>query len=664
MPKLEYAAPSVLGKVRGAQRSVRYIPTEEWKDTKALGKAVVALGENVSEFLKETAELADEQNQAEYNKALQEAEVQATLLQNKELEKSTGFAAQGFAQRMKDGYSSIEQEALKKVSLNYQDRFKEAWSKRTHQWQLREITHEARTLHKANGDALVQTAENDLAQFEGAVSPEERKVWYDTAGRSFDDMYRHKYGRVINDTSIEAFESDYDNDDGHITLADGRTLDIVETDEELAEGKITRNQVESVLESMKKQAEAYKNSRNDFFGKAHAATVDRYLKADDVAGAESYLEALRGGKYSASPDTVSRLESVVGIKRKALTDRNVGRQAVLDAVAASKTEYPQYNSTQMEHAVLQSISKLKDPRQKAEAEHFWAEQKRLKAAQLAKDTELAYLAVFQTKGPDGKPVRRSLSEVSTKISELPEGPVKREMTKLFNAQIAAAEADRKQADGVLRSDPLYQARAAAALSKFSRELEMGFYVDENGTEVPLSDPNNVKIRIIGMGLASKERNIASQMYANSRDFVKVDEVEDLFADEFGEELTLSDAAPWVALVQKQLEEARGGQQFKSRTERNKWLKENFDKFLKMYIGRKAWWGIDNERLRSYIKDDAGMKREYVFEYGYMEDVRKWKASAGSSGARRTFSNPKEATQRFLEGGGSIKGKNFYLGKQK
>ena len=583
---LKTVTPEIIGRVRGAQRNVRYIPTNEGKALQEAGRAVSGMGKMAAKGLDFMADLADERHRASYAKALAEAEAEAGKRFAEEVKQRVGFDAQGAAQLTQQIYSEVGAKYRSQVAERYQDQFDVNWTRHSG-GQFRNATDfEFRNVRQATITATRQRME----------SARDRQDWEEMES-AYDEQYRLiNGGKAITGKSLEAFDRDIAEGKGVLT-PDGKRLRVTEKDE--GEGTISKERVAKVRASLETRVEAYNKGLTDLYDVSHARAVDAYLSQEDVLGAREYLMSIKEAGIPVSEKTYSSMEKVVARHEEVHHVKVSADKYVADAVAAGSNtvDSGKYGGPEQDYEFAKAISKEKNPHIVARARQIYELERRKQAALLQMDTIAFIKESMQGKDEKGNPVKLELSKQKENIDKLPDGPLKRAVTKIYESNV-------KEFERSLDDSPIYVAGADKRLNEFSKELTRGFYLDEQGRECSLKTPDQKSARVLMLNFTPKYRKLANGMIADSDNAVSDSEVENLFSKTVGRDATPADRETWIPLFQRFLEERRGGRPFASKSERNTWLKTEFSDVVKLEVEKtRNLWFDRNGTLGEFAKEN-------------------------------------------------------------
>ena len=241
--------PEFIGRVRGAERNVRYVPTNEGRALQEAGKAISGAGKMALKGLGVMAELADERYRAEYSKALMEAEAEAGRRFDEEVKQRVGFDAVGAAQRAQQIYAKVGAKYRPSIAERYRDKFDLAWGKHSN-GQFRVATDfEFRNVRNANLDAetAIMTGARDRAA--AAMDPEAQIEAWDEMTEAYNRRFKIINGRLITPESLQKFDADV-NDGNNVVTIGGKKLTIVD-DGDPSEG--LRKRIDRSVRSLPRQ---------------------------------------------------------------------------------------------------------------------------------------------------------------------------------------------------------------------------------------------------------------------------------------------------------------------------------------------------------------------------------------------------------------------------
>lgn len=645
--------PEFIGRVRGAERNVRYIPTNEGRELMEAGKAISAAGKTALKGLGVIAELADERYRAEYSRALMEAEAEAGRRFDEEIRQKGGFAAEGAAQRAQQIYAEVGAKYRPNVAERYQEQFDVAWGKHSGGQFRVAADFEFRNVRQANMDAdnaIMQSARDRAAT---SMNPEAQSAAWGEMTDAYNRLFRARNGgRLFDRGSLEAFDKDV-NDGDNVLTVNGKPLKIADAD---GEGTISRERVNKIREAMEIQVKAYEKGLTDQYDLSHAKVVDELLKDDRLDEARKYIDKLKAREVPSSEAAVSKMEQAYKKHEEVRAIKTTGEKLVADAVSATNSSL--YGSAEQDLKFKEALLKINDPKKRSYAGQLYLAKKQEQAARLDVDTIKFIQENLQTTDANGKKVQLPLHEQKTKIDQMAEGPLKDAVKKQYNAMVRAYNNERE-------ASPEYVLYADQALLKVANDIPNGFYTKEDGTRVELNTNEKIGNYLRSFGFTSKYQKLALGIVKDSRNAITPQEVRQLFS-KAGIEAPVG--GKWEAFFMRQLEDARGGQIFKTQSDRMKWAQGVFNDMLEMEIGKDSsqwyWFDhVDDEKIKTHIRDDKDMEGRYSFSKEGIEALWKRKANAGSPRAAAIYGDKETAAIQFTGRGGEVPkgGQYYYLG---
>ena len=619
MAKLETRIPEIVGGVRGAQRSVRYVSTGEGRDLMATGRQISQGSKLALKGLDMMADLADERHRASYAKAMMEAEAEAGQRFAEE-KKRVGFDAEGSAQRVQQIYAEVGAKYRSQVAPRYQDQFDTNWTRHSGGQFRSAVDFEFRNVRSA-------TVTANQKRIEGA---RDRQDWEEMES-AYEENYRLTQGRVINNKSLEAFDRDVADGDGVLTV-NGKRLRITEKDE--GEGTISKARIAKVREAMEAQASAYNKGLTDLYDVSHAEAVDTYLNNEDIIGAREYLTSIREAGIPVSDKVFSTMEKAVRRHEEVQEVKTKSEKIVTGVTAAA--ENPRYNTPDQDAAFFAAVEKAPDKVKRA-AFQKWREIKAARDANFQLDLYNFSKEKLQTVDKDGKPVALSLSEQEKKIDELEDSPLKEELKKIHKRKVTAFENE-------MNAKPEYITYCDEALSQFSRDLGRGYAVVD-GRRVALGKPAEQEMHLRSLGLTKKYQIKASEYMKDSKNMVSAAEVEDVLKKVFkgDDKLTTDDIRKYVPFIQRVVEDRRGTLPLGGKADRSKWIKEQVEDVLTLGFEEAGGMIYDtNYELKGAIEAKIDPDKLYLDEDNFKKfrdkQNRVWDLRGANTAARRDYKN--------------------------
>ena len=598
VPKIQ--APEFIGRVRGAERNVRYIPTNQGRDLMEAGRTVQRIGGLALDM---AAGWADEKHRANYVKAFAEAENEAAERYMKEVENSPGFSAEGAAERARQIYAEVGAKYRPQIGGRYQEQFDVAWTRRSGSEYRRAFAFEQRNLKSASigtSQAIIGKAVEGVA---ASMDPEVQQGYFDEIRENYHRLYQIENGGKRAPGEVLA-EFDADVEKGTLKTRSGKTLRITEKDE--GEGTISREKVKALRTRWEDQDKKYKAGLEKLYDQAHANVIDRLLKDDRVAEAEEYLLRI-GDDNPVSEKTMKLLTKAVEAKATILADRSEAEGAVTSIVA--EAENPRYNSADQDAAFLKRADGLSDNAKRI-ALRKWKELEDERTANLQSDIYEFSLKELQTTDQNGKPVALKLSEQKEKIDALTDATLKEALLKIHRKKVIAWENE-------ANATPEYIAYADEALSQFTRDLGRGYAV-EGGEKISLASPKEQMTRIRSLGLTSKYQKKAVEYLRDSANMVSASEVETVLTKAFsGSELTPEDIKKYVPFIQRVVEDRRGTLPLGSKSDRAAWIKDQVTDALTIELEkyRELIWN-ENLTVEDAINAKADPNKLFFDEESY------------------------------------------------
>jgi hypothetical protein len=187
VPKIE--PPGIIGRVRGAERNVRYIPTGRGKDLQKLGESVQGLGDAALDILDKVSGWEDEKQRASFLKNYAAAEAEAEQRYMEEIQNSPGFGAEGATQRAQQIYAEVGAKYRAQIGGRYPEKFDVQWARLSAGQSRRAFAFEQRNLKNASiatDQALIERAINGVAS---SMDPAVQMGYFSDMQESYDRLY-------------------------------------------------------------------------------------------------------------------------------------------------------------------------------------------------------------------------------------------------------------------------------------------------------------------------------------------------------------------------------------------------------------------------------------------------------------------------------------------
>lgn len=613
VPKIQ--APELIGRVRGAERNVRYIPTNRGRDLMELGRSVQQLGNTALKGLDMVAGWTDEKHRANYIKSYAEAEAEAERRYLEEVENQPGFNAEGASQRAQQIYAEVGAKYRPQIGGRYQEQFDAAWTRLSGSQNRRAFAFEQRNLRSASIEtdkAIIGRAVEGVAT---SMDPEIQGSYFSEIKESYDRLYlTQNGGKRLPGETLKEFDADVEK--GFLKTRSGKNLRITEGEE--GEGTISKKRVAELRTRWENRDKVYKQGLEKLYDQAHANVIDRLLKDDRVQEAEEYLLRI-GDDAPVSSKTMTLLTKAVETKTEVLEAKSEAEKLITGTTAEAAN--PRYNSVEQDAAFAERFKDLPD-KAKPFAMQKWRELSRERDANLQLDLYNFSKDNLQTTDQNGKPVALPLSKQEEKIKAVTDPTLKEELLKIHKKKVIAQENE-------YNASPEYIVYADGALSQFSRDLARG-YAEVDGKKMPLETKEQQMLHVRSLGLTSKYQKKATEYIKDSANMVSADEVENVLKKAFsGAELDEDAIAKYVPFIQRVVEDRRGTLPLGGKTDRAKWIKEQVEDVLTIELEkRREFIWDENLSVKTAITANADPAKLYFdednFEKFREKQNRAWK----------------------------------------
>lgn len=597
--------PSLIGSPRSARRSVHYIPTGEGEALQRAGEGIRKAGNALVSGMNAYAQYADEKNKAAFAKGYAEAEAEAARRVQEEVRSKVGFDAEGAARKTAQIYQEVGEKYRPQMQGQYRDQFDLSWG-RVSQSQLRVSgDFELRNMRQAAAAASADSLKLNISRAGDSMDEAFQEANFASLKENYDRLYFMQNGGKRLPAEVLA-DLDSDMEKGFIKTRGGKQLRITEH-ESSGEGTISRKQADEIRSRWKVRAEAYEKGLTDKFDLAHANVIDRLIKADRVEECEIYMGSLTEKGYPISESTRTKLRKFISNAEKVVQDNAFAKGTVSDAV--EKGGEPRYGSAEQDKAYSEALDRVKDnPEALALARRLYAETRRQQDLNLQADAISFAQENFWGEGPDGQKVAKPLSERYALVAKMPDSPLKDRFVESLRKEARAKENE-------IKASPEYQLESAKALSMFKESLRHGFYLGgrDGKTQMPLTNNQQIGDLINALGFTAADKKAAIEYVNDRKNFIGVRDVAGPLAKLLGRPLTQKDFDNAIPLLQRLLEDRRGGEALGSNSERARWMKENLTDILAQKVEYKTPWKLnDPDQPLSYvIKEEISPDRVYL-----------------------------------------------------
>ena len=548
---LNPAVPTIVGQPQTARKNVHAVampnPLED------LGRSLGNLGRGALSLGLGIADIQHERDMADYRRTLNDAIAEANQRMNDEVFSQEGFSAEGSLERAGNIFQEVWDKYGGKVrGERNKQRLEEEFGAFRNNQMNRTMGFERSNLTSAQIGANNQLIKSGVNAYVESLDPNMMAV----ASQAHDDNWRIRNGgHLVNNATVEAFKRDIEDEDGRITLRDGRKLDIVEEAEPGTPGVITKKQAESMLKNMEKQAEAYEASRMNMWDMAHAQVIDRYLDDDRVSDADAYLKDV-DNRGLISKDAKHAATEAIGRKREAVEVSTETTKLIDQIQAKAGGDSIAYGSPEQDRIYTElrrEISK-KYTGEKAKLGQQILQQLDMKyrlledaqKARAASDT-VAVMITMQKSGFD-------LPAQAKYIAGMKDSPVKAALEKAHARQVAAYKAEREEFNG--NTDPMFLVEQENALNLLKMSLANG-HGKLDGIEYNLSDQEQLKAFALNLGLTDANRKRAAKYITASQDGVDALQAATELAKQLGDGTSPMEALERYPFVLSDLETIKG-----------------------------------------------------------------------------------------------------------
>lgn len=486
---MESVTPQLIGRVQGAQRSTRFLPSEEGKRMMATGEKIEKAGDMVGDQLENFVGMFNKHNEGVFSQSMLDIERQADEIYHEEVTSHRGASAMGATDRLTERYGKLVSEFRERIPFGFRDRFEESWQ-RYYNGRMRSARgYEFQETQRATESAYTQIQNSAIDRATQSLDSGARADATAEAIEAFTRNHSQQNGgHVYTPESLAAFDADYQDGNSSITLpgrrspdgtvTQGRTYTIVEDDEYHGEeGYIPRSRIVAFRAQMAQQADAYQSGVTAIHDAINTKTVTALLQNNMVAEAESFLnEADSEGRGSAG--VRSTLSATVARHREVLLDTEEVHSAVRTIVGDQR-----YYSESMEARYTELQSKISteyagEPERRdriaSELHTRWAAVKADMKAQLDRDVAVSLNGLANS----------NLATWGEKVRAMEDSPLKAQLMTILERREAAVRS-------AAANTPEFHYQQQRALQMFKLAVSKGESVDLEGVTYDLSKPEEV-----------------------------------------------------------------------------------------------------------------------------------------------------------------------------
>lgn len=569
---LKPAVPTIIGQPQTARKNVH--PVAMPNPLKDLGDSISGLANPLGRLGLGFAIIQHDRDMADYRRTLNDAISEANQRMNDEVFSQEGFAAEGSLERAGNIFKDVWSKYGGKVNgAKNKQRLEEEFGAFKNNQMNRTMGFERNNLTNAQIGANNQLIKSGTSAYVESLDPAMMAI----ASQAHDDNWRIRNGGyLVNNAAVEAFKRDMEDEDGRITLRDGRKLDIVEEAEPGTPGVITKKQAESILKNMEKQAAAYESSRMSMWDMAHSEVIDRYLSQDRVADADSYLKDV-DNRGLISKDAKQAATEAIGRKREVVEVSTESTKLLDELQAAAGGDSIAYGSPLQDRLYTETMREID---QKYTGEKYklgqqiksqFAEKYRLlqdaQKARAAQDTVNAMMEMQEA--------RMDLPAMKNKIMSMKDSPVKTALLKAYDRQEEAARADRAEFNN--NADPDFLVEQEDKLTALKLALADG-HAELDGIPYDFSNKDQLTAYIKNLGFTDKNKKRAAEYISDSKARIDAVQAGMELAKQLGGGYTPAEAFadyPWILA---ELERIKGTTVIEQE-KMGQWLKSNISALL-------------------------------------------------------------------------------------
>lgn len=670
---MEQVRPELIGRVRGAQRNVRYIPTGEGEALANAGKTISKMSAQLMKPLEMAAEEMERANEAKLSQALLEAEAEADRRFHEEVSSQKGLRAEGSFLRSEQIYADIAGKWSKQISggQRYQERFAIALQRRANAFARAAREHESREVNRAILESEGARMDLNAARYVSAVSPEDRQDARSEMEGAYASRFRLMNGRVVTNDTVNAVKVGLET--GVITLpatksADGtvgqpRTIRIV--DGTPGKGEISRKDAETMLANFEKQAAMYHAGLDAMHQKLVSGVLTRFYKSDDYAGARAYLEEAVGQGIVSEGDKRTYLADIER-REKPFTALNVAREATAALFPEGTTDAKKSfgSSIEIEQQYRTKRKELEDqyagdPQLRSLVLHnFDAEYTALRKRQSAAVASgvMQFYAGQQQRTQDGKVTETPLSEQRKLIEQMDDSDLK--------DVLLAAQEKRERAEASARTKTLdYQLDQENKLTAFKKAMRVG-QIEIGGKVIMVRNAEEAKACAMALGLDGTYRKRAGDYIVDATKEIEPESVAVAISKAVGlnpgDEKIANFMEHGSAWLMRALHEMKGNAPVDQA-----WINQQVKGLLALKVEEEGWlWNSNNsfskniEKGKDFSSDDFRFSREQLDALrSYKQGVQKVRGLPVSESDRGTAQGLFDSWSLT---GGNVEGDNYRI----
>lgn len=679
MASLKPVEPEIIGRVRGAQRTTRFVPTDDGGALRDAARGVEKFGRMAAQAIDAFAALNKKREDSEFSQALLDAEEEADRRYQDEVLSQTGTSAAGAYGRQQTIYREVLDKYLPNVPQRRRTEFSQKWQQRSNSYGRNSMAFEAQQLDASYVQTETARYQREFANTVSAGGDVlTASVHWREAKQAFSNAYARKNGGIVDRDSLAKAEVLYG--EGVLLVParrrrDGSTeeeqrLRIVEKNP--SPGEITKKEAERIIRGLRERSDAYEAAWGAQSDSMVSQTVGGFIKQKDIKGASEYLEeASRQGWVS------GEVKTLLGVKVQELAEvYSVSDTAgvfvghVVDSVSpldvnphwgangtlqfssgkpvAADADSRKYGGPDQDKRFSEALQNVrdayKDDPRKAELitdamRHRYTEVRQMQKAAFKADAARYFQGLIRT----GKPYSALLTDIESDVNT--SSRVRSEVKKMVVQRRDADEAEKSRS-------PLYLAEQERKLARFAYDLSQGrgeLVVEGRVQSFDFSKPEDLQVYVGLVGFSSKNAKRAAELLANSNNNVDASEV----AAVLGELLDMPpvDALDRFPQAVALLNTIKGTS---PKTVDRKWIKEQLVPILEVEASNFNFLVNTTSSFGEYLTKKRLDKREIHFTPAQLDSL-----GDVISKQRRLYSSPLDVPSMQSRGGISKSAADFW-----
>lgn len=691
MANLKPVEPELIGRVRGAQRDTRFIPTDDGSGLRDAARGAQQVSQAIGRAVDAFAVLNKKREDAEYSKAMLDAEAEADRRYQDEVLSQKGVSAAGAYDRQQTIFREVLDKHLPDVPSRRRSEFSLQWQRRSNSFGWNSMNFEAQQLDASyvqTEKARLQGAAADFVAAGGDTST--ASLRWDDAKQAFSNAYARTNGSLVDTDKLKEAERALKEEgvllvparrrrDG--SVADEQRLKVV--DGEPKEGEISRSEAKRIIGRLRERSDAYQQAWSDQSDSMVTRVVDTFIKQKDIQGATKYISEARNKGWVSDSRATALNQQVAEVAEVRLDEvgaesivsevvnfsgdfdvsstRSEGGSPVLHngAQVSADRDSMKYGSPEQDARFAAALTKIRNAysdnpvkrdRIIAMAKMRYSEIKQGQKARYNADVSAYYAKLIGSR----QPYSSLISTAKTDTSLSPR--VRAEVLGMIEKRRDADEAEQS-------SNPMFLAEQESKLAIFRLALANGGGpLEANGVRryFDLRKPDDLRMYVGLMGFSSKNANRVAECITLSEQKVNAAEVADVLGDLL--EIPGQEALERYPQILNILDAMKGSAPVK--TDR-KWIKDNLVWVLSQKVSNSNWLWDTGDKLGNYVKSSVQPSEIYF------NDAQFRALQSGIHQKRSIYTGGQSATQDRKPGDAAQSlglnvesGSTYYFGKGK